>query len=323
MSHELTQHADGRVEFAYLAAHGEPWHGLGNPMMPGQSIDDWRKAAGMDWKIRKAFVRYPTAPGQTAEQMVTMPDQIVLHRSDNAKALGIVSNRYQVVQPAEMLEFFRDIAKVGGLDLSAAGTIFDGRRFWATARIGEAAPLSVQDKIGGFILISSSADGSSATEVRRTSTRVVCRNTLAIAQGEGKASVKISHKSEFDADKVRAFMGLNTAAWDAFRHQIVRMANVNVRQDEAENLTALLLGKGDADKGREMRGFDKILSLFNGAGMGANLEGVRGTQWGWLNAVTEYADHHVRATSAENRLASAQWGIGAAFKADAVALLTA
>ena len=321
MSHELTTHTDGRVEFAFLQSHGETWHGLGNPMMDGQSIDDWRVAAGMDWTIKKAFVRYATERGQSVEQMQTLDDQIVLHRSDNKRALGIVSDRYQIVQPAEMLEFFRDIAKVGGLDLSAAGTIFDGRRFWATARIGEAAPLSVQDRIGGFILISSSADGSAATEVRRTSTRVVCRNTLAIAQGEGKASVKISHRSEFDADKVKAFMGLNTAAWDAFRHQIVRLANVSVQQDKAENLTALLLGKGDADKGREMRGFDKILGLFNGQGMGANFEGVRGTAWGWLNAVTEYADHHVRATSDQNRMASAQWGVGATFKADAVALL--
>jgi len=321
MSHELTQRADGTIEFAYLQSHGETWHGLGQPMLDGASIDEWRIAAGMDWKINRAFVRFATARGQTAEQMTTLKDNVVLHRSDNGNALGIVSDRYQVVQPADMLEFFRDIAKVGGLDLSAAGTIFDGRRFWATAKIGEAAPLSVQDRIGGFILISSSADGSAATEVRRTSTRVVCRNTLAIAQGEGKASVKISHRTEFDADKVKAFMGLNTAAWDAFRHQIVRLANVPVAQDKAENLTALLLGKGDEAKGRDMRGFDKVLSLFNGAGMGANLEGVRGTAWGWLNAVTEYADHHVRATSDQNRMASAQWGVGATFKADAVALL--
>ena len=321
MSHELTTHSDGRVEFAYLQSHGETWHGLGQPMQDGQSIDDWRIAAGMDWTIKKAFVRYATERGQSVEQMQTLDDQLVLHRSDTKRALGIVSSRYQIVQPAEMLEFFRDIAKVGGLDLSAAGTIFDGRKFWATARIGEAAPLSVADRIGGFILISSSADGSAATEVRRTSTRVVCRNTLAIAQGEGKASVKISHRTEFDADKVKEFMGLNSAAWDAFRHQIVRLANVSVAQDRAENLTALLLGKGDEDKGREMRGYDKILSLFNGAGMGANLDGVRGTAWGWLNACTEYADHHVRATSEQNRMASAQWGVGATFKADAVALL--
>jgi hypothetical protein len=321
MSHELTQRADGTVEFAYLQSHGDTWHGLGQPMADGASIDDWRVAAGMDWRIRRAFVRFATAHGQSAEQMTTLKDNVVLHRSDNGNALGIVSDRYHVVQPGEMLEFFRDLARVGGLDVSAAGTIFDGRKFWATARIGEAYPLTPKDKIGGFLLISSSADGSSATEVRRTSIRTVCKNTLAMAVAESAPSVKISHRSEFNADKVKRFMGLNQDAWLAFRNQIVRLANVPVAQDKAENLTALLLGKGDEDKGREMRGFDKIIGLFNGQGMGANLDGVRGTAWGWLNAVTEYSDHHVRATSAENRMASAQWGVGATLKADAVALL--
>ena len=325
MSHELTQRADGKVEFAFRATHGEAWHGLGQPMPDDATIDDWRVAAGMDWSVKRAFVRYATARDQSADQMTTLTDQVVLHRSDTGAALGIVSARYEVVQPREMLDFFRDIAKVGGLDMSAAGTIFDGRKFWATAQIGEAAPLSVVDKIGGYLLISSSADGSSATEVRRTSTRVVCRNTLAIAQGEGAACVKVSHRSEFNATKVKQFMGLNTAAWDAFRHQVVRLANVSVEQDRAEFLTAALLGKGDSpaalDKGREVRGFEKIISLFNGAGMGANLDGVRGTAWGWLNAVTEYADHHIRSTSDQNRFASSQWGPGAALKADAVALV--
>lgn len=322
MSHELSK-VNGKVEFAYLQAHGEPWHGLGQPMEQGQSIEDWRTAAGMNWRIRKAFVRYPTAPGQTAEQMTVLDDQIVLHRSDTGAALGIVSDRYQVVQPGEMLESMRGIARVGGLEISAAGTLQGGRRFWATARIGEAAPLSHADKIGGFLLISSSADGSSATEVRRTSTRVVCRNTLAIAQSEGAPSIKISHRSAYDSARVREFMGANEAAWSAFRHSVVRLANVPVAQDKAEYLTAVLLGDGDEAKGRDTRGFDRILALFNGQGMGANLDGVRGTAWGWLNACTEYADHHVRAVSDENRLVSAQWGAGAAFKTDALALVTA
>ncbi|NBT76599.1 MAG: DUF932 domain-containing protein, partial [Betaproteobacteria bacterium] len=62
---------------------------------------------------------------------------------------------------------------------------------------------------------------------------------------------------------------------------------------------------------------------FNGAGMGAMNDGVFGTRWGLLNAVTEYADHHVRARSDENRFVSAQWGPGANLKRQALDLLLA
>jgi phage/plasmid-like protein (TIGR03299 family) len=216
------------------------------------------------------------------------------------------------------VEFFRDIARAGGLELSAAGTIYDGKRFWATAKIGEAAPTSVADKIGGYILISTSADGSLATEVRRTTVRTVCKNTLAMALGD-KASVRVTHRSTFDPDQVKDFMGLNTAAWDAFRHNVVKLANVPLLEEEAVVITANVLG--GAEKVRETVGFKKVLSLFSGEGMGAQMDGVMGTRWGLLNAFTEYSDHRARARSDENRFVSSQWGAGADLKQRALSAL--
>lgn len=321
MSHELTTRANGTVEFAYLKSDGAPWHGLGQAMEAGQSIDAWRVAAGMDWKIQKSKVRYATAHGQSVDDFRTLDDQLVLMRSDNKHALGIVSSRYQVVQPAEVLEFFRDIARAGGLEMSAAGTIFDGRRFWATAKIGEASPTSIADKIGGYLLLSTSADGSLATEARLTSVRVVCKNTLQMARADGKPALRVSHRSVFDPAQVKAQMGLNTAAWAAFRHNIVRLANVDLAVPQAEEIAAGLFATapGDAgrDKARETAGFKKVMALFQGAGMGSDLDGVAGTAWGLVNAVTEYADHHVRARSDEHRFVASQWGAGADLKARA------
>lgn len=325
MAHALTERADGTVEFAYSSSHGQGWHGLGQevPAAQAQDIDHWTRAAGMDWKIARSRVRY----GEGDNQKI-MDSAHVLFRSDSKAALGIVSPTYKIVQPREMLEFFRDIVRVGGLELSAAGTLFGGQRFWATALIGEAAPVSVQDKVGGYLLITSSADGSMATEVRRTTTRVVCNNTLQMALREARqAAVKVSHRSAWDPASVRDFMGLNEAAWAAFRSQIVRLANKPVEAEHAELLTAQLFATGPApaaiEKAREMSGYSKVLGLFAGEGKGATLDGVAGTGWGWLNAVTEYADWHIRARSDENRFASAQWGTGAALKGKALELVTA
>lgn len=115
MSHELTTHADGRVEFAYLASDGTPWHGLGQALEDGTSLDAWRVAAGMDWKIKRGIVRYNT---DFDGSQLELPEQHVLFRSDTKAPLGVVSNRYQVVQPGDVVEFFRDIARAGGLELS-------------------------------------------------------------------------------------------------------------------------------------------------------------------------------------------------------------
>ncbi len=311
MAHELTTNQDGQVEFAYLERDGLPWHGLGQAMPVGASIEEWRKQAGMDWRIQRSKVRYAVSRDESAV-FEEMADQHVLFRSDSKKALGLVSEKYKVVQPSEVIEFFRDIARAGGLELSAAGTIFGGKRFWATAKIGEASPTSVRDKIGGYLLISTSADGSLATEVRRTTVRTVCSNTLAMAMKDAPASIKVSHKSVFDPAAVKDFMGLNEAAWEAFKHQVVRLANKPVLLEAAETMTADILGGGD--KVYATAGYNKILDLFQGQAKGSDFDGVNGSAWGYINAVTEYADWFSRARTHENRFVSSQWGQGADLK---------
>lgn len=325
MSHELTTRKNGQVEFAYLERDGMPWHGLGTAMQPGQSIEEWRKAAGMDWAIRRAKVRYPTNPltVHDASTYVEIPDSHVLMRSDTHAPLGIVSDKYKVVQPAEVLDFFRDIAHAGGLELSAAGTIYGGKRFWATAKFGEAAPASIGDKLRGFLLISTSADGSLATDVRRVTERVVCRNTLAIALRQGEASaVRVSHRSEFDPEKVKQYMGLNNLVFESFVKKLEALAHIDLKLEHAENMAVAVFG-GEQDKVRSSAGFNKVMELFAGKGLGAKLDGVYGTRYGLLQGFTEYADHWVRTRSAENRFVSAQWGPGAALKQRAFEVLTA
>ena len=322
MSHELTERADGRIEYAFRETDGAGWHGLGNPVREAATIEEWTQAAGMEWKIARSRVRYGEGAGQRI-----IEDKHVLFRSDTKADLGIVSDKYQIVQPRAVLEFFRDLVRAGGLELSAAGTIFGGRRFWATAKIGDASPVSVRDRIGGYLLLSTSADGSLATEARLTSIRVVCRNTLAMARADGKPALRVSHRSVFDADAVKSQMGLNTAAWDSFRHNLTRLANKDVALPQAEEIVADLFAANDSqaarDKARDSAGWSKVLALFNGEAKGSSFDGVQGTAYGLLNAVTEYADHHVRAQSQENRFVSSQWGPGAGLKDRALETLLA
>jgi len=320
MSAELSVNNKGQVEFAYLLSDGQAWHGLGQGLQDNASHDEWVAGAGMDWKIQRSKVRYATERSGDVTKYLELPEKHVLFRNDDKRPLGVVSDRYQIVQPREVLEFFKDIVKVGGLQLSAAGTIYGGKRFWATAKIGEASPTSLKDKIGGYLLLSTSADGSLATEVRMTSIRVVCRNTLAVAFGD-RARVKVSHRSVFKPEEVKSFMGLNAAAWDAFRHNIVRLANKPVDVTKAEELTLELMGGGE--KVVASAGYNKILDLFKGDGQGSQLDGVYGTAWGWIQSCTEYVDHWARARSDENRMVSSQWGPGADMKQRALDMANA
>ena len=349
MAHELTTRASGFVEMAYVGAAG--WHGLGNELPLGASIEEWQVASGMDFRVLRSKVRYFTS-ADGAEQL-TWDDNHVLFRSDNKLPLGLVSPSYKVVQPAQVLEFFRDLVANSGYTLNTAGTLFGGKKMWALAKV-EQQDVQRGDAVGGYLLLSTSADGSMATEARETTVRVVCNNTLSMAQGAGShGAIKVSHRSRFDDAKLKKQMGeslshfhafmdqarslstkpVTNAAAEAFVRELLRPAKETAQMAQAvANLGgsdfASLLGVparlseavSIVDEKRAPRGEADILTLFRSNALGGNMLGAQGTAWGLVNAVTEYVDHKKTAKSADHRLDSALFGDGDALKSRAFEL---
>jgi phage/plasmid-like protein (TIGR03299 family) len=311
---------------AQYASTQREWHGLGQLMPIGQSVEQWQAAAGMDYEIKRGRIRYATevvSPETNVSALQCVDDKLVLFRSDTLAPLGVVSDSYKVVQPAAVLEFFREWADKGGVTIESAGVLFGGKRYFATAKLGDAVSVDGgRDRIVPYALLSTSADGSLATECRWTTVRTVCNNTLSIAL-KGKSAFKVSHRSVFNPDDARDAVEAANAEFSAFMETARTLANVKMEQDIAEAMTIKLLTKTSEQVARESAAFERIMGLFNGGGKGSNFESAHDTAWGWLNAVTEYADHHVRARSDENRQAAALWGAGDALKQKALSLVSA
>lgn len=324
MAHEIA-FKNGIAQYASTQKEWHFGHTQHQILLPGASVDEWQQASGMDYEIRRGFVRYATERGQAAGDMQVVKDKVVLFRSDTLAPLGVVSESYKVVQPREVLEFFREWAHAGGLTIESAGVLFDGKRYFATAKLAEGVYVDgAKDKIVPYALLSTSADGSLATEGRWTGVRTVCNNTLRMAR-EGKAAFRLTHRSEWQPEKFRAVVEDAHAEFRSFMQTSRKLAAVRVEAKLAEEMTLALFRKAetDSDKTKESRGFVRVMELFNGAGKGATLETARETAFGWLNACTEFADHHIRAHSDENRLASALWGPGDTLKQRALEIALA
>ena len=334
MAHELS-FTNGRAEMAFVG--DTPWHGYGQQLQAGASIEEWIEAAGMAWRIQKAKVRFATAHSQSADDFQTFPDRYVLLRSDNKHGLGIVSDQYEVVQPSSVLEFFRDLTEEAGFTLHTAGVLFDGRKFWALAETGESAAIAdARDRVKGYLLLSTTCDGTGATEARYTSIRVVCNNTLSYAN-RAAANFKCSHKLAFDHATAKKALGIELAH-DAFQSTMDTfrlLAETPMSHERMIEATVKLFNpKLTADsaieeykKALDTKPVRRVVELASGAARGSQFAGTVGTAWGWLNGLTEYVDHEARArgTDAErqqNRLDSALWGRGDKLKQDALQLVT-
>ncbi|WP_265299895.1 DUF932 domain-containing protein [Verminephrobacter eiseniae] len=321
MAHELSLNMLGEAEMAYCGA--KPWHGLGQEVCEGASLDEWMDQARMNWRILRAPVQYTNA------NLHDFPEHHVLYRSDNDLPLSVVSPRYKIVQPKKMLEFYRSLVEREGFAIETIGSLKGGRRIWALARTHIENDVLGSDRLKAYVLLIISCDGSLATTAKFTCVRVVCWNTQAIALNESGKQVKVRHNTAFNPDAVKGEMGLMGAkAFDAFLGKMRSLTRVRLTEPDAQGIVACLLAspmderKGVEHKGIEQtKGFQKIMALFNGAAQGAHLPGVQGTAWGLLNAVTEYADHHARARNPENRLYSQWFGVNANLKEAAQSLL--
>lgn len=321
MAHQI----DFSHDRANIAFSGEvPWHRLGQQLTPGQGMEVWAKEAGLDHEVFRAPVQVETEHGKIA-----MPSRHLLYRSDTLAPLAIVGADYNIVQPGEILEFFSELADLGGFEMEVAGCLSGGKRVWALARVNDGAPIIGHDIVRPYLLLATSYDTTLATTAKFTVIRVVCNNTITMALGnadtpktesdtEGRAvntMVRIQHTQRFDKEQVRRDLGIAASTWDRWLIRTKLLAEEEMTRESAEQfLVELLPEPSNEDRVvQDTRAFQNIMTRF---------EVEDPTKWMMLNAVTGFVDHDM-GRSDDTRVNSAWFGAGDRLKSRAYDLLAA
>jgi phage/plasmid-like protein (TIGR03299 family) len=322
MAHDLAI-VDGKASMMYT---GEaPWHGLGtrldNPATAAEAI----VAAGLDYQVELA--RLTTIDG------IPVPQRVAVVRSDTQDVLGVVSPAYVPVQNRQAFGFLDAIAAEGGIRYHTAGALRRGERIWLLGKLpGEIRVRGSDDVTEKYLLLSNSHDGSSALRVYYTPIRVVCANTLAMADRAGKGEgIAIRHRGNL-AYKVRAaqeVLGLAVRYYDDLEGQIDLLAGHYPSASQLESYFRSLYPdpeQGSNSRARHAR--EALYTLFE-RGMGNDIPQIRHTTWAAFNAVTEFVDHRRSGRGrdaddrASSRLVSAWFGSGAVLKSKAFDLALA
>ncbi|MDE2104344.1 MAG: DUF932 domain-containing protein [Patescibacteria group bacterium] len=325
----------GAAAIAYVGE--KPWHGLGAELQAGQDLETWRKAAGLDWAVHESPVMYRNG------ELRSWDDRKVFFRSDTGAPLSVMGKGFNVVQPADVLDLYAEIAKAGGFSLETAGALDGGRRIWALARVSDGADVVNRDRVRPYVLLATSFDGTMATTAKFTAIRVVCHNTISMAipqagggaterdsKAPGKQQVaRVLHSTKWTDDvarDVRLQLGIVHNAYERFMVEARALAARPMPDAEADDFVAYLLEpyyggtRKDGSKVdvRETRGYKRIIELFKAQAIGREMAGP--TRWGMLNAVTQLVDHE-RGKSDATRLESAWFGTGNAIKERAFRIL--
>jgi phage/plasmid-like protein (TIGR03299 family) len=304
-----------------------PWHGLGRPVERPATIDEALVASGLDWEVDLVPIATAESPPSPA------PHRVAVARRDREpgdpnRVLGVVHPEFRPLQNREGAEIFDRLFDPGARKYHTGGYLRNGEVVWLLARLPDDIVVERDDALETYLLYSNSHDGSAAIDIRFTTVRVVCRNTLsfALATGAAERAFRRRHRDdpdaiEADATSFFAFVRLQAEATarelrtlatlplddEAFRRFLWRIlpdpmapatagTNPSTARAHASRLVNLEQTRTDIVRARSD---------------GIPAHGVppeRPTWWGAVNAVTAWVDH-LRPVSGD-RYAHALFGAG-------------
>lgn len=305
MAHMLEM-VDGQAQMAYVGK--TPWHGLGVELEEGVTPREMMVAAGLDWSVEKVNMYY----GMQDE--IKVEGKQALIRSTDSKLLDIVGVDWNPVQNIEAFKFFDSFCKSGQMTMHTAGSLFDGKRVWALAKIASDFELFNGDKVEGFLLFSNPHKFGQAVDIRFTPVRVVCNNTLTLSLGQAvQNAVKLNHRKEFEPEGVKQVLGLASKHMDEYKETALFLGSKKVSDEQFKLFLNEVFGESKKDDKltRSAQMAYDVIDTQPGA------EFARGSWWSALNAVTYVTDHQL-GRPGDTRLNSIWYGANRTKKIEAV-----
>ena len=243
-----------------------------------------------------------------------MPDTFVVVLNDplNRPVLGVVSKDYMPLQNSEAIGFFDPIVGENAAIYHTAGALGQGERIWLLAKLPGQLRVIGDDVADKYLLLANSHDGKGSVQIKFTSVRVVCQNTLTLAFVGGE-SFRLVHTPDVK-QRLKAtgqLLAQIRGSYDNMEEALQAMARVQVDGSQlTESLTEMFQLSDPTDDAaliRAERNRDWAEHFFD-EGRGNRLPGVRGTLWAAFNGVTELLDHRKTRQSPHQRLSSIWFG---------------
>jgi phage/plasmid-like protein (TIGR03299 family) len=329
MAHEL----ESQNGVASFASFREPaWHGLGTVFTEEKTTSEMLVAANLNnWNVRLEDMPIPSHLSSDKEyQYVVRTNPTDKTQTD---ILGVVGERYHVLQNEDLFSFGDNILDGGGR-WETAGSLKGGRQVFGSLALERETildPNGVADKVKTYLLINTSHDGSIAIQASITPVRVVCANTLNVALNRTKKkdgvkqSFKIRHTQTANGKVqiARQTLGIANAYMDEFDKMAHAMIAKEISAKDFNDIILAAYPKPDKDTKGAVKKWENKVDTINDIYTGEYNGMISGNAWGAFNALTERLDWYRSARGGNNEsiLASAS-GFDPAINAEKNRLLT-
>lgn len=220
------------VEYMFSGNNVTPWHNQGIVIHGTLSSEEAIKVAKLDWDV----VPMPIYD----ERGIKIPGYKVNRRTSDGKNLGVVTNKYKVVQNREAFAF-TDALLGNGVQYETAGSLDSGKRVWMLARMKNTT--LAEENIDPYLVFTNTHDGTGAVRVAVVPIRVVCQNTLNLALSKASRHWSCAHKGDIQSKLDEARFTLQSADryMEALEEEFGELKLKKVSERQVREMTDKLL----------------------------------------------------------------------------------
>ena len=262
----------------------KPWHGLGTMVAEAPNSKDALRLAGLNWKVLQE-------PVYTENEELIQGYKANVRDTDR-KVLGVVTDRYKVIQNEEAFAF-TDTLLGEGVRYETAGSLQEGRRVWMLARLPREFIIG-GERISPYMVFSNTHDGSGAVKTALTPIRVVCNNTLNLALRTAKRSWSMIHTGDISGkiEEAKNTLLLADEYMTALGQEFEDLRKIKLSEKQVLDYIKILLPMDENYSLLQKRGVEKLRADMKMRYFDApDLKDVGNNGYRFVNAVSDFATH--------------------------------
>ena len=260
-----------------------PWNQLGIDVTGAVDVQDALTTADLNWDV----VSNPIYDGFGN----VIEGYSANTRTSDGEVLGIVGQRYQIVQNNDAFEFTDNLVQ-NGVTFEKAGMFHHGKAVWLLAELPQTSILG--DTFDPYVVFINSHDGTGAIKVAMTPIRIACSNALNFALKNASRMWSTRHTGDiaYKLEEAKHTLGLANNYMIGLDNQANVLALKKFDSNQFERVFDKVFPiDQNKDSARKIRNIMDIKEGMFKALNAPDIANFKDTAWGAINAVTDYVDH--------------------------------
>lgn len=282
--------------------------GFGETIENASSYDDVLRQAGLNWTVdaQPAFTEFEG-------RKIEIPGAKVIVRNEDQKPLGIVSEKYKIVNNSDAFAFTEALFNSNKIEFIRGGSYRGGSATWLEAKIcGRYSILG--DETDCYLIFMNSHDGSGSVKTLIVPERIACSNALNLPLVNQSRHWRCVHSGDplKKIDEAREVLLAGSSYMEQLKRECEVLAKISLTDLEVSQMINRLFPINakmtEKQKANQELRRAQLVDVFY---MKDDLMGFNNNGYKFISAVADYVDHvegRKTITSSINRYMSVSHG---------------